>query len=131
MPEITPLDIQEFTQGYIRGALWCSTDDYGKPFDKMGFLYEIQDISSDSLKKMASDCIEFLSTEGIKEMMGWQSMRRSGLYFWRTRNNFSLDHGAWEGSGCFDHVRAKLTELCQSFGACSLHVGADHMIHVS
>lgn len=129
MSPITALDIQEFTKGYIQGALWCSTDDYGKPFDKMGFIYDIDDIRLDSLERMKQDCIKFLDVDGIKDMIGNQSMRRSGLYFWRTRNNFFLEHGTWEGGGCLDHARQKLTELCQSFGTCSLCVGDDHMIH--
>lgn len=122
-------DFYEFAYGYMQAALWSSTDDYGKPFDRLGYLYNADDFSPEAWRTIEDDCRKFLAIPDITELLGHQSIRRSGFYFWLTRNHHG--DGIWPGGGCTDQARRQLTELSQSFGTCYPHSGKDGMLHFS
>lgn len=133
--------MDEFTEAYLRAALWSSTDETnpesgGDPLDNN---YSIDDIDAETLVEMALDCHEFQSS--IKhisflrrvcrfvspwvtgghiddvnvnvESPEYSCHARAGHDFWLTRNG----HGAgfWDGDWK-EPAATFLTKASQEFG---------------
>lgn len=118
--------LDEFTQQYIKTALWSSTDNSndqgGDPLDDN---YGIEDIDDKSLKKMVADCQKF-QKEHWNEISSKPGL--AGHDFWLTRNG----HGAgfWDGDWP-DPLGDVLTEASEKFGSQDIYVGDDGKLYVS
>lgn len=119
--------MDEFTEAYLRAALWSSTDETnpeggGEPLDKN---YGFDDIDAETLVEMAVDCREFQAmvktfprtirdaNVASQTAQEYSCHARAGHDFWLTRNG----HGAgfWDGDWK-EPAATFLTEASQEFG---------------
>lgn len=137
MPQSIDVDsLNSFTKQYIGTALWSSTDNSneqgGEPLDSN---YGIEDISTESLREMISDCSDF-QQQNDELLQRWytesgEDPSRAGHDFWLTRNG----HGAGFWDRHMDEpgrsIGDQLTKLSKPYGSCDLYVGDDGVIYVS
>lgn len=120
-PPPPPIDkMDQFTRGYIEGALWSETDDEGEPLDKN---YDIKDISEETLAEMMAEAAAF---QAENEADLEDNLFKAGLDFILTRNG----HGAgyWDGDYPKE-VGERLTKNAHAYGEYHLYVGDDGLIY--
>lgn len=116
-----------FVEGYIKCALWSSTDEDGESLDKC---FGEQDISRSTLNKMIADCVRF---QRVNEDLLAEYYRtglteeRAGIDFWLTRNG----HGAGFWDKMLGELGDKLTAASKLFNTCDLYVGDNGEIYCS
>jgi len=97
----------KFELGYIECMLWSSVDDGGNPLD---YKYSIEDIDSEAIKKIKSDCNLFIFKAG--DLLDSIEDSQAGHDFWLTRNH----HGAGFWSSGLGKIGDDLTKLSNTFG---------------
>ena len=129
------IELDEFTRGYIRAALWSSNDEStpsgGEPLDKN---YSPDDIAFSALEKIILDCRKFQSDNaGILAKVSYPKndstdLAHAGHDFWLTRNG----HGAgfWDGD-LPEEIGDALTKASKAHGEFSLYFGEDGLIYGS
>lgn len=130
--------MDDFTEAYIRTALWSSNDESdesgGQPLDRN---YGPEDIAPETLAKMAADCERFqaenaetlsaaIETGEVVCGPDFDEMGRAGHDFWLTRNH----HGAgfWDGDWPEPYA-TRLTDAAKAFRTVDLEVGDDGKIY--
>lgn len=117
------MKLDKFTRGYLKAALWTSTNDDGEPYNKK---YTIEDIDSLSISSIVADCKAFQETYSALLTKSQLDDERAGVLFWLTRN--------WHGTGFWDELEGalgkRLTDAAHSFGESDLYTGDDGKIHV-
>ena len=113
-----------FTQAYVDAALWSSTDDDDEPLDKN---YNVDNITTDTIKKMKADCQKFQEEAGKLYSDGGWDDSQAGHDFWLTRNG----HGAgfWdrtEKEGYDKTAGKKLTDMAKEYGEFDLLVDKEN-----
>ena len=121
----TDRHIKEFIRAYKVCALWSSYDESdetgGEPMDKN---YDVDDIDSDTIKMMETDCREFIEeNESLLDRVGTYCLH--GNDFWLTRNH----HGAGFWDRGYGEIGEKLTKSSHAKGEFNLYVGDDGKIH--
>lgn len=121
-------ELDAFTLGYIRCALWSSNDE-SDPLgsEYLDECYSIADITPEDLQEMKSDCAAF--QEKCKALLAESGLSAStaGNDFWLTRTH----HGAGYWDRGLGDVGRKLTDAAKSWGDCDLFVGRDGKIHLT
>ena len=114
------MHLREFTESYIRTALWAETDG-DEPLDKR---YTEAEIAPETLARMRADAESFYAAHC--GLFGARGASRAGHDLWLTRNG----HGAgfWDGDWP-EPAATILTESAHAMGECSLYVGDDGLIH--
>lgn len=125
--------IDDFTRGYVDGALWSTTDNSdqygGQPLDEN---YGIGDIAESTLRQMQFDCVEFQKgcedeLEVVRTICG---DKRAGMLFWLNRNGHGS--GFWDEYGGADPNLCRafeaLAKSASAFGEVCLYVGDDGKI---
>jgi hypothetical protein len=112
--------MDKFTLAYIEAALWSSNDDNDEPLEQN---YSVEDISSETLDQMISDCKKFQSDN--KELMKELDPEQCGHDFWLTRNH----HGAGFWDRGYGEIGDKLTEECHKCREIDLYIGDDGQIY--
>lgn len=97
----------KFELGYIECMLWSSVDDGGNPLD---YKYSIEDIDSEAIKKIKSDCNLFIFKAG--DLLDSIEDSQAGHDFWLTRNH----HGAGFWGRGLGKIGDDLTKLSNTFG---------------
>jgi hypothetical protein len=105
--------IDEFTRGYIEGALWSSTDpNTGEPLDKH---HDIRRITQRCLRKMIEVCRDFqVKAHHLLVPDNWTGpsdalvsfLWQAGFHFWLTQAGHGI--GFWDG----DWQEPAATSLC-------------------
>ena len=128
-----PMEMDDFTRGYIECAFWSSMDEStpegGEPLDRN---YGPADLAPEALAKMVADCQKFQADNqadldtypmSIREI----SETQAGHDFWLTRNR----HGAgFRDRDCLStEVGARLTEASRRYRECNLVVGDSGLIY--
>jgi hypothetical protein len=114
----------EVLGGYLKAALWASTDDNGEPLDRN---YHTGDIDASSRNKAINDIENFIAV--VDRKIGINNIQlnsKFGTDFWLTRNR----HGAgfWDGGyGTYGKI---LTDLAQKFSEINAYVGDDFNIYI-
>jgi len=108
-------NLDDFTCAYIECALWSTNGEDGEPLDS---LYDITDISDNTLKAMIADCKLFqtINANLLAEAYAhkdyyseqFTSQTKAGHDFWFTRNH----HGAGFWDRGLGDIGDKLTALC-------------------
>lgn len=117
---------KEFIASYIQTALWSSTDDDGNPLDDN---YSIDNIDSDSLKRLETMCIEFQdkNKELISQALNVTNLGHIAHYFWLTQNH----HGAGFWDGDYPEILGDaLTAECHKFEEVNIYVGDDGKLYI-
>lgn len=126
MRTINGIALDTFTEHYAICALWSSTDDSndqgGQPLDAN---YGLDDITAETLQRMAADCADFQKACAQLLDESGQSAEQSGHDFWLTRNR----HGAGFWDRGLGKVGKDLTDMAHPYGECNLYVGDDQKIH--
>ena len=117
------ITLDTFAQAYAECAIWSSVNwDDGKPLDND---FGVEDISSDALSEMVSDCTDF-QTDNESDLSEWDDDSQAGHDFWLTRNG----HGA----GFWDRGRGalgdRLTVAAKVYGGSDIYVGDDGELYV-
>ncbi len=119
----------EFLDGYIRCALWSSTDGKtasgGEPLDKN---YSAKDLSSKTNVQMSKDCRDFIQQhEGLLKQAAelGRGAEDCGIDFWLTRNG----HGAGFWDRGLGDVGDMLTAAAKKFGEAHLFVFKSKIRH--
>ena len=135
--EVTEADIADMLTGYIRAALWSSTDESdesgGVPLDSK---YTEADLSVETRAAMANDCARFARANAAhllpcigqrgpygKKDCTWAS---AGADLWLNRNECGC--GFWDGDWPEPHDRA-LDRAAKKMGGVDLLVGNDGKIY--
>lgn len=119
-----PVDLDDFTRGYIEAALWSSTDEHGEPLDAV---YSVDDIAPETLASMAEDCKAFQDTNG-EDLAAYYEHRdpsAAGHDFWLTRNG----HGAGFWDRGLGELGDRLSDAAKVYGGVDLYVGDDGNVH--
>lgn len=107
----------DFVSGYIKAALWSSVDDDDIPLDSK---YSDDDISDELMKKIHSDCQDFLHqcqhllTEEKCERTDGNFMETAGYCFWLSRGGHGvsfLDHWERTSAKILDSTARKFAEV--------------------
>lgn len=121
--------IAEFLAGYLRCALWSSTDEDGEHLDAA---YSVDDFSPEAVRQSEVDCTEFFDGAAETLYAAWSSrgyeFSRAGHDFWLTRNG----HGAgfWDRDELKGGFGKRLTKSCKKFKEVDLYVGDDRKVHL-
>ena len=104
--------LEEFIQGYIDCALWCSVDDNGTLVEDT---YTANDLEPGTKAQMIEDCMAFWNT--YKDRIDDAS--QAGHDFWLTRNG----HGAgfWDGNYP-EEIGEILTQASHEYGKFDLYI---------
>jgi len=142
----------EFSQAYLKQALWSSTDGYVcRSFDvsleSMG-----NDLAPETRERMEADCVKFEAENsadlraitpewrafGSELRRGWWPWRSArsqwGRAFWLTRNGIPASD-AWEDDTpvwwcmSYEWPGNRLTEACKAYGEYTLYIGDDGLIY--
>ena len=113
--------LEDMFAGYVRAALWSSTDDAGCPMDDS---HDESDLSPGTVAKMRYDCAKFLAAN--RELLNGE-YSQAGHDFWLTRNHHGC--GFWDGD--WEEHGDALTDAAHEFGESDLYVGDDGKIHQS
>lgn len=131
--------MDDFTEAYIRTALWSTNDESdpetgGEPLDSN---YTAEDIAPNSVAKMTADCEKFqtdnadtlaaaIATGEVRCGPDFDAIGHAGHDFWLTRNG----HGAgfWDGDWPEPHA-TQLDRAAKAFGDVTLYVGDDGLIY--
>lgn len=128
-PHVNFDDLDNFTQAYVRAALWSTSDHNG---DSLESNYGPEHIHPDTLAEMAADCKKFQDDHGhhfnqIKRIpYGETPESMAGHDFWLTRNGHGS--GFWDGDW-HEPAASHLTTAARNHGDFDLYVGDDGMIH--
>ena len=111
--------LEEFIQGYIECALWCSIDDNGTMVEDV---YTADDLAPGTKAAMVEDCTSFWD----KHKESIDDASQAGHDFWLTRNG----HGAgfWDGDYP-EAIGEILTDASHGYGSFDLYVGDDNMVY--
>lgn len=114
------IEQEKFLDGYLKAALWSSTDDNSEPLDKN---YNLEDFSETALEIARKDCAAFQEANAtdLEDI----DCEQAGHDFWLTRNH----HGAgfWDrGHGAKGD---RLTEAAHVYGSVDLFVAANGLIY--
>lgn len=110
-----------FFDGYIRCALWASTNEQGEPLDT---LYGRDDFADETIAHMHFDCDEF-ELDNAPDLLSLER-EQVGHDFWLTRNGHGT--GFWDrGLG---EVGERLSQAAHVYGECDLYVGDDGKLYV-
>lgn len=123
--------LSKFTDAYITGALWSSSNDAGDPL----FSYlDRSDIHENTLAVMLKDCRDFffdneadiLCDGGPTGLYGSSQVEMAGHDFWLTR----CGHGAgfWDGDWP-EQAGERLTRASEKYGNVDLYVCLDGKVH--
>ncbi len=113
--------LERVASGYVRAALWSSTDDDGNGLDDSG-----RDLAPDTLEQMRRDAFAFDLAAGDMTLERGDP-EQAGHDFWLTRNH----HGAGFWDGDWPEHGDALTDLAHEWPEVDLYVGDDGMIHQS
>lgn len=117
--------LDDFTQGYIRAALWSSNDESnesgGEPLDSN---YDESDLTHEALDKMIRDCLNF-QKENAELLAQAGEDGQNGHDFWLTRNR----HGAGFWDRGYDKVGDKLTDAAHAYGEVNLYLSGGKIYH--
>lgn len=126
----TEAAIETFVQGYLRAAVWSSTDDDGNPLDAN---WDASEFGHLSIDVATAECRQFIGDnwqvlgEYIKDTPGeYSAMESAGYNFWLSRNH--------HGSGFLDRDDAaarQLDEVCSRMQERYVHVNGTHLIITS
>jgi hypothetical protein len=123
----SPTLTDQVFDAYVECAIWSSTDDDGRPFDRN---YSASDIAPESIDTMRAEVIDFLNGhEDIiwTALSGDMSEEQVGHDFWLTRNG----HGAGFWDRGLDELGDQLTAAAKAYSTSDLYVGDDGRLHVS
>lgn len=128
-------ELDDFTQAYLRAALWSSVDDDGEP---LGAQYSIADLSDRALWLIICECAGFQVR--FKTLLA-RAYRRYTLHndaptpehcaghdFLLTRNRHGV--GFWDRKE-LGALGEFLTARAQSFKEVDFYVGDDKLLHVA
>ena len=120
IPTNSDTQLDKFTLAYIEAALWSETDDDGEPLDAK---YSIENISSETLREMRTDCERFQAANREHIPVGCEE--QAGHDFWLTRNG----HGAgfWDGDW-IEPAASALDKAASAFGEFELYIGDDGQV---
>ena len=125
-------ELDEFTEAYVRAALWSTTGDGGEALDDD---YGAEHLAPETLERMKADCARFrevygpLVIEANYDAGGEGSVEsHAGHDFWLTRAGHGV--GFWDGDWTAEAGEI-LTMAAKSFGDYELYVGDDGRIHGS
>lgn len=126
--------LDDFTQAYLRAALWSQTDDEGEPLDAN---YSIDELSSDAIALSIYDCYAF---QNANKTLLTRAYRRYTLHndaptpehcaghdFLLTRNGHGV--GFWDRKE-LGAIGEFLTARAKIFKGANLYVGDDKLLHV-
>ena len=127
-------ELDDFTQAYLRAALWASVDDNGEPLDAQ---YSIADLSDHALWLIICECAGFQIR--FKTLLA-RAYRRYTLHndaptpehcaghdFLLTRNGHGV--GFWDRKE-LGAIGEFLTARAKIFKGANLYVGDDKLLHV-
>lgn len=129
--------LDDFTDGYILGALWSSSDpDTEEPLDKN---HDAEDLDEETLEAMSNDAARFYDSwwrvieaatkkKGTKHKDLREAYEQAGVDFWLTRNGHGS--GFWDGDWS-EPEATNLTSGSKKFGGYNLLVGDDGRIYGS
>lgn len=113
--------LDTFTRQYIETALWSENDNAdpsgGSPLDSN---FSIEDITIDTLKRMAKECMEFQKTNAAL-LAEHGDYSQAGHDFWLTRNG----HGAGFWDRGLGELGEKLTAASKNYGGFHLYINAN------
>lgn len=124
-----------FVKGYVRCALWSSTEEDGTPLDER---FLPHDIHPDSMRAIVEDCNVFsrlmLSPiiAACGEVDGETAYTREsvGHDFWLTRNGHGT--GFWDRTETVpEWARERMDKLSRCFGEANLYLGNDGYLHIT
>jgi hypothetical protein len=121
--------LAEFFQGYLRCALWSSTDEDG---DHLDAKFDSDDFSPAARGQSEVDCIVFFTDNEQDLYDAWRSLgfefSSAGHDFWLTRNG----HGAgfWDRDELKGGIGKRLTKSCRNFKEVDLYVGDDGKVRI-
>lgn len=116
--------LDEFTRAYIEAALWSTHDDPDSDAEFLDENYDIQDISTETLTKIISDCKEFQEKNDLTDY----PLQNAGHDFWMTRCGHGV--GFWENDFGTPEQCQLLTESSKKYGNVDLYVGDNGKIYV-
>lgn len=126
-------NLETFTDGYIKTAIWSSVSDDSEEEMPITDNHNKNDIDKETLEHMEKTCRLFFEIGGYNEIMKSETDLPSdskdkydvaGHDFWLTQNG----HGAGFWDGDWPNGE-KLTELSDKFDGNNLYVGDDEKIH--
>jgi hypothetical protein len=129
-----PTEFDEFTQQYIRTALWSSSD--GDDYRSLGAgehnstkqncrFMTVDDISDETLSQMVVDCAKF-QTKNANDLAQNGDASLGGHRFWLSRNG----HGVQFADDGWDEDTAdRLDTSARMYGEMCLYVGDDGKIY--
>jgi hypothetical protein len=129
-PKTETSHLDNFTRGYLVGALWSSTDDDGEPLDDE---FDVDDFAPSavaaaikSCTKFQKECAELLNQAYDSEEERYDEMQ-AGTDFWLTRNG----HGTgFRERDLGDDVGHDLATVARKYGEVYIYVGDDGHIHI-
>jgi hypothetical protein len=112
------MKFDEFTEAYMKTALWAELDDDNLPYDQGEY-----ELAPETIREMVEDCRLFQEKWGHL-IAGWET--EAGHDFWLTRRG----HGAgfWDGDWP-DPLGDQLTEASKAFGNVDLYTGDDGLVY--
>lgn len=129
LPQPTINFMDQFTLSYIRTALWSTTTDVvdndgNEKNISLDQKYKIQDIDTDTIKKMRDNCKRF--QEENSELLHQLELtdEKAGYYFWLSHNG----HGSNFGD-LASEVADGLDEAAEAYPQIDLYVGDDGKIY--
>ena len=124
------LKIDQFTEGYLEGALAYENDDEVSsdwPAGRsLSFRFNIEDFAQEAVEKAKTDCERF-QRENEGALAHALSDNRNGQLFWLTRNRHGT--GFWDQG--LEEAGEMLRDAAHKFGECSVYVGDDGKLHLS
>ena len=114
--------LDDFVFGYIRAALWLSSDEYGEPLDRD---FTIDNFSDEAIAQAIEDCERF-QDENADDLYDVGNEAQNGHDFWLTRNG----HGAGFRDRDYGAVGERLSLAARAFGEANLYVGDDGLLYL-
>lgn len=121
--EVYEPDLRKFVQGYLKAALWSSTDEEGEPLDKT---YDVDDFSGEAVKKATEDAKKFIEDNEDDLDATGASYEQHGHDFWLTRNR----HGSGFWDRGYGEAGKRLTKAAHSYGEAYVYVGDDGKLYI-
>lgn len=114
-----------FFDGYLRAALFSSTDDQGEPLDQR---FDETQINSETRDHMRDDCERFQETNrALLDECPALDAYRAGCCFWWNRNGHGT--GFWDEILVPGALRERLSKAAHAFGEFDLYVGDDGQLY--
>ncbi len=125
-------NLRDFIDGYVRAAMWISTDDSEENLDDN---HEVADIAGSSMRSIMRDCAKFVKANksDLEKFVEAAPHSDSGPWslagycFWMNRNSHGV--GFWDRD--VGAVGDRLSEASHKAGFSDMYVGDDGQIYVS